>query len=83
MLVFLKLGAKNESNLLKLGAKNGLNLLKLGAKNEPDLLKLGYKEWHEGFTTRKRFFENSVKETGVSSILLNDTPAFYLFILSF
>lgn len=45
--------------------------------------KIKYKEWHEGFTTRKRFFENSVKETGVSSILLNDTPAFYLFILSF
>ena len=33
MLVFLKLGAKNEPNLLKLGAKNESNLLKLGAKN--------------------------------------------------
>lgn len=32
MLVFLKLGAKNELNLLKLGAKNEPNLLKLGAK---------------------------------------------------
>ena len=36
MLVFLKLGAKNESNLLKLGAKNEPDLLKLGAKSNSD-----------------------------------------------